>query len=407
MFSKHKHSRTRVACVAAAVALTLSVAACSSSGNKSTNSTGASTGGGGASSSSGSSGSSTSPLNVKIGMPIALTGANAFAGIELADAAKLAAKTVNASGGRVHIDINEADTKGVTDAAISAFNQVSSSADLVAGIAFTQEAEALKPFVAKYKKPVLFFQATDLSGRSDNAYSMAPSQEPLMEDMVNSMPAKGIKSIALIWSQAPFGEQDAAGARAAAKKDNIKITSDTGVALDATDFSAAITKATQSNPDAIVLMALPNQSGLMVTKIRSLGYKGALYGQQGDGNAVFAQTAGSAAANYQFYTFWDPAVASDPTSQAFISAYKAAYPKEPAPDVFAAIGWDAINIIAQAVQNAGSTDSAAILNQFKTATFKNMVLEPTLSFGSDGFVKASGYLVTYAADGTKSKVAAF
>jgi branched-chain amino acid transport system substrate-binding protein len=250
-------------------------------------------------------------------------------------------------------------------------------------------------------------QATDLSNRSENLYSMSPSQAPLMTAMINTWKDKGIKSFGMIWSDAPFGQQDADAARKAAEGAGITIASDTGVALDATDFSSAISKTVQANPDAILLAALPNQSGLMANKIRALGYTKPLYGQQGDGNATFFKTAGSAVADgYQLYTFWDPAVA-DATGQKMLDAYKAAYPTAATPSVFAAIGWDAMQIVAQAIEKAGSVDGAKVLEQFKSGTFTGTILGPSLKFGSDGFVSAKGYLVKYNPDGTKSKIAAF
>jgi branched-chain amino acid transport system substrate-binding protein len=406
MIKRKMGSRAGAAMVGlAGVSLVLS--ACSSSGSSSGPAGNQAGNSAGNSASSGSSASGSSTINLTIGFPIALTGSNAFAGIDLANAAKLAVSDINSSGQGIHITLNEADTKGTTPGAIAAFNQVSPGSDIVAGIAYTQDAIALMPFAAKYQKPVLFLQATDLSGRSSNVFSMSPSQAPMMTDMIDTMPAKGVKSIGMIWDDAPFGQEDAAAAQSAAKAANIAVTTSTGVSLTATDFSAAELKTVQAKPDAIVLAALPNQSGLMANQIRALGYKGLLYGQQGDDDASFYKTAGAAAANnYQFYTFWDPAVASA-AGQSLVTAYDAAYPSAGAPTVFAAIGWDAIQIIAEAVEKAGSTDSAKIINELNTATFTNTVLEPTLQFGSDGFVKANGYLMQYHSDGTKTKVKAF
>ena len=62
----------------------------------------------------------------------------------------------------------------------------------------------------------------------------------------------------------------------------------------------------------------------------------------------------------------------------FIEAYKAEYNEEP--NQFAALGYDAMNIMIAAIEKAGSTDSAAIIEALKNTDFKGVTSSENIKF---------------------------
>jgi branched-chain amino acid transport system substrate-binding protein len=374
----------RVLSAIGAVAVALSVAACASS-------TGSGSGGG--------------TTQVVIGFPDDLTGINAFAGIEQARAAELAVKKLNSEGGKYQFSLKEVDTKSTTAGAVAAVRQLTSdrSVKAIAGIAQTQSALAAMPAIVQSKLPSIMLQVTELTGRGPNVFSMAPSNVPVQQNMVNLLaePARKVTKLAIIWTQEPTTQsiqeslvKDVAGT-------GISIVANEGVATTATDVSPQVSRVMKANPDAVAIEGKPVPAGTMAAQLRSAGFKGLLFGQQGIANASFLKTAGDAANGVMFTAFWDPSIANQQAKD-FIQSFKKANPTLPTPDVFALQAWDAVNMIGTATRSAG-TDASALTKAISSTTF-DTALQDKLQFGPDGFAKLNGHIIQFGANGATQEV---
>lgn len=131
---------------------------------------------------------------------------------------------------------------------------------------------------------------------------------------------------------------------------------------DATDFSAQITKlrALAEQPDFYFVSAMPYNVGPVVLQMRQAGLEGPIVGGDGYDTPDIISVAGEASENVYFTThaLMDSELGTDGI-KAFIEAYNTEYGHAPE-NAFAALGYDAVKLLADAIERAGSTDAAAV-----------------------------------------------
>lgn len=338
-------------------------------------------------------------LDVQIGLVDSFTGPAAGTAVAHQRGAELAAQQINATSKNVHVELVTKNDKGTPRDGVAAVQSLLSdkSIDALTGVSLSSTGVAMLPLVASDGRPSVFMQLATLPSRSDNVLSLAPSRGPLATMTIDKVVApKGIKSVGLIWMQNPVLEADAQAFRDALKKHGIPVVADQGASQTTSDFSSQITAVLSKNPDAIGLTCLPAASGTIVSQLRARGYKGMIFGQQAMDSEPFRKVAGGSAEGVDIFTFWDAAAANDQAKR-FLSLYKQKYPNAPAPDVFTAQGWDAVQAIAQAAERAGSTDKDKLNAALKAAPFDGVEQEQ-IGFGSDGFAKLTGYVVQLKGD---------
>jgi branched-chain amino acid transport system substrate-binding protein len=135
------------------------------------------------------------------------------------------------------------------------------------------------------------------------------------------------------------------------------------------DFSAILTKAKDSGADMIWLPDYYNIVNLVGAQAKQLGITVPMMG----GDGWDSSDLDVAAAEGGFYSnHYD---ASDPLPEvaAWLERYGAAYKNEDGspkvPDALATLAYDAANIVFQAIQAAGSEDTAAVKAALESGTF--------------------------------------
>ncbi len=131
---------------------------------------------------------------------------------------------------------------------------------------------------------------------------------------------------------------------------------------DATDFSSQITKlrALADQPDFYFISAMPYNVGPVVLQMRQAGLTGPIVGGDGYDTPDIISVAGDSANNVYFTThaLMDADLGTDGI-KSFIAAYTDEYGHAPE-NAFAALGYDAVKLLADAIERAGSTDATAI-----------------------------------------------
>jgi branched-chain amino acid transport system substrate-binding protein len=120
------------------------------------------------------------------------------------------------------------------------------------------------------------------------------------------------------------------------------------------DFSAQITKINAAKPDFIFLPENYSFAALIVRQARDLGYKGPFMGSDAWGSAELMSLCGDACKGQYFSTHYAAAGAQGAT-KVFIDRYQAKYGYEP--DDVAALTWDSLGIVLQAIKNGGKVES--------------------------------------------------
>ncbi|MDR2881072.1 MAG: ABC transporter substrate-binding protein [Azoarcus sp.] len=119
------------------------------------------------------------------------------------------------------------------------------------------------------------------------------------------------------------------------------------------DFSAQLTKIIASKPDFIFLPENYSFVALIVPQARDLGYKGPFMGSDAWGSAELMKLCKDACKGLFFSTHYAAAGAQGATKE-FIDKYNKKYGY--VPDDVAALTWDAVALIAEAIQKVGSVD---------------------------------------------------
>ncbi len=127
-----------------------------------------------------------------------------------------------------------------------------------------------------------------------------------------------------------------------------------------TDYKTQLTKILRAEPEALVFPNYLREIVVQTQQARELGFKGPIIGP----NAFFvpfAEMAGKAADNIYFANNIDY---GEPHLQDFIKEYRERFKIDPVAHAF--MGWDAVMVIADAINRAGSTDPVAIAEALAT-----------------------------------------
>jgi branched-chain amino acid transport system substrate-binding protein len=119
------------------------------------------------------------------------------------------------------------------------------------------------------------------------------------------------------------------------------------------DFRAQLTDIKSANPDVIIITGYYPEAALIAKEARQLGIKSVLVGGDGWDGASLIPVGGKAIEGAYFSNHFSVEDKS-PAVQDFVSKYKQKY--NTVPDAFAALGYDAVKLLADAITRAGSTD---------------------------------------------------
>lgn len=125
-----------------------------------------------------------------------------------------------------------------------------------------------------------------------------------------------------------------------------------------TDFMGILTTLMAEDFDVIYLPAFYTEGGLITKQAREMGITQPILSGHGFASDTLVELAGAENATDLFYTSHFYTGSDNPKVQEFIAAYEEKFGKTP--DAFGALGYDAANLLFQAIEDAGSTDRDAV-----------------------------------------------
>jgi branched-chain amino acid transport system substrate-binding protein len=127
------------------------------------------------------------------------------------------------------------------------------------------------------------------------------------------------------------------------------------------DFSAQIArlKAASPKPDAVFISAIPNEAGLTVKQIREAGLTLSIVSGDGFDTELVTTVPGPKLANDVYFSTHTYREDKRPEVLAFVEAYEKEYGRPPE-NAFAALGFDAVGLIADGIQRAETTEKSAL-----------------------------------------------
>jgi branched-chain amino acid transport system substrate-binding protein len=352
---------------------------------------------------------------IKLGAILSITGAGGVYGPQSRDGMNLAVKQINAAGGVNGVQISltvkddASDKAQATQLAQTLIQQDNDVALL--GPTLSNSAVGAHPLAEKLKTPILAVSTTGIHIVPDCNWT-ATSQDTtpckyVFRDSLGEETAipDNIQSYAA-------DKHPKTGVLLVAQDD--KFSSDGGTIVQKTvgqygitllktikfnkadaDLAPYVTTAVQLHPDVIFITSLGGIPAKIMTEARKQNWSGQFLGGNGFNTATVSAQAGAAGKGAQSASAWYIGN-TFPSNADFVSAYKAEYNKDP--DQFAAQGYAAIKILADAASraNLSFSDIAGDRNKLRDAMEMVNIQTPLgpFQFTSSHDVKQTVWVIT-------------
>ena len=299
---------------------------------------------------------------VKIGAIGPLSGAVAVYGVDCLNGINLAAEEINAAGGinGKKIEIVSEDDEGNPEKSVNAYKKIvtQKKTKLIVGsltsgcaMAITSLAQAQKVLmIAPAATAPAITEAGDFVFR---ACFIDPFQGTVGAKF--ALETLGAKKAAVLYD---VGNDYSVGLT----ENFVKMFSASGTVVAKEsystgdkDFNAQLTKIKNSKPDVVYLPDYYGTVALIAKQLRAQGINTPIVGADGWDGLI--DNAGDEVLN-GFYSNHYAADATTGAVKTFVENYKAKY--NHTPTAFAALGYDAVYMIKDAILAAGSTDSVAV-----------------------------------------------
>ena len=312
------------------------------------------------------SGAAAAQEPVPLGAIEILSGPNAAYGNAIRDGLQLALAEVNQKGvlGGRPIALAIEDSAGNKDQAINAARKLIGR-DKVVGIigpTLSNEMFAVGPVTNARGVPILGTSTTanGITAIGENVFRTALPESDVIPATLRKAQSRGAKTIALLYANDDaFSKSGYDTMKAAAEKAGLAIVATESFGSKDSDFSAQLTHIQSLHPDAVGISALVEPVSGVLLAARQLGFDGKtqFVGGNGSNSPKLGELAGEAAEGLIVGSPWFVAKAT-PQNKAFVAAFHAKYGHDP--DQFAAQAYDALKIMAAAIDRAGAADPAKL-----------------------------------------------
>ena len=337
---------------------------------------------------------------LRIGLLAPLSGPIAEYGIASSNGTKLVFDVLNAKNYLEGKTINGIayDTEADQTKAVNLFNKLVSNDKIAAlvGPVISSTSLAVAPVAQEENIPMITPTGTHLDITPDypnvfRACYIDPYQGMLAGQF--AVENLGVKKVAIVYN---VGSDYSVGLAEEFKKvveaAGLTIVNNEGYNEDDKDFSALAAKIKAGQPELVFVPDYYNKVGILVGQLKTAGVEATFLG--GDGwDGVLANYAKEAEGCYYLTHF-----STSDTSEAaveFVNAYREKYNSEPSS--FAALGYDAGQVIVEAVKKAGSTEPAAIVKALNEMEFQGIT--GLLQFDENGNPKNKDVTVIKVVDG--------
>ena len=202
-------------------------------------------------------------------------------------------------------------------------------------------------------------------------FTTAAVADKLATAMVGLLKSAGVKSVAVLTNQLPFGQENKKFLMPALKAAGIKVLVDADYPPNIKDMTAILVKVKAANPDGVIGLAYPGDSILYINKAREVGIAAKFqYLLVGPAIGFFRGMFKGAADGIVTLGHWSPH-GDNARSKAFYAAYKKKFKQEP--DYLDSVeAWVSVEILEQAVAKAG-LDKDKLRQAISTGTFDTII----------------------------------
>ena len=301
---------------------------------------------------------------LKIGMVAPLTGPGAESGQFQMQGAKLAVEEVNKAGGVLGrpIELVIEDDQTTNPGVVLAFSKLAGDKDIPAfiGSIRSTQVHAMAPDILKLSKPVMFGGTDPQLTHMNNPWLFRFRPNDLYSSRV--IAEFGVKTLskvkwAIVHSTDAFGTSGMKNLVEALKGLGVTPVLVQGYANNAQDFTPVALAVKQSGAEVLgTYMTFEPDQAIFAKQLRQLGVNLTWVGSPTTVTTTARKLAGPAL--YGAYAVVDFNKDSSQAATEFAANYQAAYKTEP--DVFGAWPYDALHILALAINNAKSLEADKI-----------------------------------------------
>ena len=312
--------------------------------------------------------------DIKIGLVAALTGQSAQSGEAITRGLTIAIDEINAKGGvlgkklvLVRRDDESSPPKGLAAARELISNE--KVAALFGGID-SPVSLAIIPVVNKEKVPFMgvWAAATNITknGANPNYVFRVSAQDDLVDVKLikYAMATYGVKKPGLVLINNPWGESNEKGLKAAAEAAKISIAGIEKIETTDVDMTAQLTRLKNAGADALILVANAAPGAQMMKARERMGWKVPVISHWGISGGRFDELVGPTAGEAHFVQTYSFFGTLNPVGKKVLTELGTKYGVKTPADVLAPVGtanaYDAMNLLARAIEKAKSTDGDAI-----------------------------------------------
>jgi branched-chain amino acid transport system substrate-binding protein len=335
------------------IALALALAACGGTG---------STGGGNTTSYQGKT--------IQLGAILSLTGAGGVYGPSSKKGADLAVETINTSGGvngaKISLDTHDDGSDKAQSAQVAQTLIQQGNLLALVGPTLSNSAVAVHPLAESFKIPILAVSTTGINIVPNcNAPSTVPCRYVFRDSLgeetaiptnikIYAAKAHPKTGVLMVANDDKFSRDGGTIVTNTVGQYGITLLDTVQFSKTTADFATPVTKALAKKPDVMFITSLGGIPATIMIEARKQGFTGQFLGGNGFNTAKVSKQAGAAGQGAESGSAWyiDNTF---PSNAEFVKAYRTKYSSDP--DQFAAQGYAAILILADAAKRASLTFS--------------------------------------------------
>jgi len=299
---------------------------------------------------------------VAIGAVFPLSGPIAYYGNESRDGALLAIEEINAAGGLLgkQLTLISEDDEGNAEKSVNAFTRLTTrnNVSFIIGSSASGATLAMAGLAQSNRILLISPSATNVDVTKVGDYIFRTCYIDPFQGIIGANFAYNTlrsRRAAVLYNTGDYSTGLADSFKRQFRALGGQVVADETYQLSNTNFNAQVTRIRAANPDVVFLPNYYNDVALQAKQLRDQGITCALVG--GDGWDSLTDNAGSEVLN----GYWATGFATDttdPRGVAFIRAYERRFNKETSQ--FAALGYDSMMLIADAIRTAGTFDTTVV-----------------------------------------------
>lgn len=322
---------------------------------------------------------------IKVGGMYEVTGGQATFGTSAVNGAKLAVKEINAKGGLLgkQVELVVGDNKSEPSEAANITTKLITQDKVVAVMGSTTSSTtiAASNVAMSNKVPLLSAAATnpkvtvDDSGKVKDYVFRACFIDPFQGTVAANFALNNLKAktaVVYVDNSSDYSKGLSTFFKESFVKGGGQIIGEEAYLQKDQDFKVILTKVQGLKPDIIYVPGYYEEVGKIVKQARELGIAAAILGGDGWDSPKLVEIAGPEALNHTFITNHYSSEDKSPAVADFVNKYKAEYGQ--VPDAMAALGYDTMMMLAEAITKANSVepakikDALAAIKDFKAVT---------------------------------------